>query len=304
MPSKLAETVTGRLYLVATPIGNLADVTLRALDVLRQADYLAVEDTRRSRILLSHYGIKAKLVAYHRHNRSKAGAKLLELLRDGASVALITDGGTPVVSDPGMELVTEALEAGVQVIPIPGASAPTAALSIAGFPSVPFLFEGFLPSKAGQRRKRLEELSWTPYTLVLFEAPHRLVDTLSDIADLFGDRPMVLAREMTKIHETFLRGSAQDILQRLDQEAIRGEITLIIRGFEGEPTPSLSIGEELKLLLEETGKPMGELVKQVAASRGIPKRIVYEEGLRLKRELEDDSPAPEDLRRGEHDPKP
>jgi 16S rRNA (cytidine1402-2'-O)-methyltransferase len=199
------------LYLVATPIGNLGDITLRALHTLAGADILACEDTRVTRNLLSRYGIRQRPVSYHEHNAAQAGPALLAALASGKSVALVSDAGTPLVSDPGYRLVGEAIEAGLRVIPIPGASAPLAALTASGLPSDAFLFAGFLPVRDGQRRQRLETLKLVPATLIFFESPRRLDEALAAMADVLGDRPAVVGRELTKAFEEFRRGSLAEL---------------------------------------------------------------------------------------------
>src|ERR1700676_2806878 len=201
------EAGTGLLYLVATPIGNLEDITLRAIRILKEADVIACEDTRHTQKLLQHYAIHKELVSYHAHNELTRAPELVIQLEEGAQVALVSDAGTPVVSDPGHRLVVLCLRHHIPVVPIPGPSAFVAALAASGLPTEEFLFVGFLPSRAGARRKALDSLKAEPRTLVLYEAPHRLVETLTDAADVMGPRPAVVAREITKLHEEFLRGN-------------------------------------------------------------------------------------------------
>jgi len=272
------------LYVVATPIGNLEDITFRAIHVLKSVDFIAAEDTRRTRKLLSHYGIKNRLVAYHSHNRSTSGPRILKRLQEGACAALTTDSGTPLISDPGLELISGALTFDIEVVPIPGPSAITAALCAAGFPATPHLFLGFLPAKRGNRMSKLKELEWSTYTIIAFEAPHRIHQTLRDLEEVFGQRQMVLAREMTKVHETFLRGSAAEIHHKMGDAKVPGEITLLIEGTREQPASEGSILEELDQLRRHAGVSLKEAIGQVARARGIPKRVVYEESLKLERD--------------------
>ena len=216
------------LYLVATPIGNLEDITLRALRVLKEVALIACEDTRRTRALLSHFGIHAPVTSYFEHNRLRKGARLLETLQAGQSVALVTDAGTPGISDPGFLLVRQAREAGIAVVPVPGPSAVVAALSAAGVPADRFVFDGFLPVKPGRRLHRLEALRALEMTVVCYESPHRILATLEAIAQVFGTHPIVVAREMTKQFEEIVRGPAAVLRERFGAGPVRGEFTLII----------------------------------------------------------------------------
>jgi 16S rRNA (cytidine1402-2'-O)-methyltransferase len=220
--------VPGTLYVVATPLGNLEDITLRALRVLKEVALIACEDTRRTRGLLTHFGIHAEVTSYFEHNRLRKGARLLETLQAGRSVALVTDAGTPGISDPGFQLVRQAREAGVPVVPVPGPSAVVAALSASGVPADRFVFDGFLPVKPGRRRHRLEALRDLEMTVVCYESPHRILATLEAIAEVFGERPIVVARELTKQFEEIVRGSAAALRERLGDGAARGEFTVII----------------------------------------------------------------------------
>src|ERR1017187_7850417 len=230
-----SDSPTGCLYLVATPIGNLEDITLRAIRVLKEADLVACEDTRQTQKLLQHYAIHKEMVSYHAHNELTRAPELVIQLEEGAQVALVSDAGTPVVSDPGHRLVVLCLRHHIPVVPIPGPSAFVAALAASGLPIEEFLFVGFLPSRAGARRKALDTLKSEPRTLVLYEAPHRLVETLADAADVMGPRPAVVAREITKIHEEFLRGSLTELCDAAQKRAPRGEITLLIGPSDGAP---------------------------------------------------------------------
>lgn len=265
----------GALYVVATPIGNLEDITLRALRVLREADLVACEDTRHTAKLLKHFGIDKPTVSYHEHNEDRRADELLERLRAGARIALVSDGGTPLISDPGYRVVARAVEAGIEVIPVPGVAAVLAALSAAGLPTDAFLFAGFLPAKAGQRRRALGELKDSRATLVFHEAPHRVLESLEDIEQVLGNRRVVVARELTKIHEEFLRGPVSEVRQLLAaRPAVKGEITLLVE--KGLPAaPAL---ETLRPAVEEAmraGAPRMEAIKREARRRGISKREAY-----------------------------
>ena len=220
--------MTGTLYVVATPLGNLEDITLRALRILKEVALIACEDTRRTRVLLTHFGIHAPVTSYFEHNKRVKGARLLETLRAGQSVALVTDAGTPGISDPGFLLVRQAREAGVPVVPVPGPSAVATALSAAGVPADRFVFEGFLPVKAGRRLRRLEALRDLEMTVVCYESPHRVLGALEAIARVFGAREIVVAREMTKQFEEIVRGPAAALHERFGAGPVRGEFTLII----------------------------------------------------------------------------
>ena len=218
----------GCLYLVATPIGNLEDVSLRALRVLKEVDFIACEDTRETSKLLSHYGINKRSLSYHEHNEVVRAAEIMLELEEGARVALVSDAGTPGISDPGYHLVTMAIRHGIPVVPIPGPTAFSAALVASGLPSDRFHFLGFLPAKRTQRRKALQALAKEQATLVFYEAPHRIADSLADMAATLGDRHVVLAREVTKVHEEFLRGRLHEAAREAKQRALRGEITVLV----------------------------------------------------------------------------
>jgi 16S rRNA (cytidine1402-2'-O)-methyltransferase len=220
--------VPGTLYVVATPLGNLEDVTLRALRVLKEVSVIACEDTRRTRVLLSHFGIHASVTSYFEHNKLRKGARLIETLEHGQSVALVTDAGTPGISDPGFLLVKQARDAGVPVVPVPGPSAVVTALSAAGVPADRFVFDGFLPVKPGRRVHRLEALRSLEMTVVCYESPHRILVALEAIAQVFGEREIVVARELTKQFEEIVRGPAATLKARFEARPVRGEFTLII----------------------------------------------------------------------------
>jgi 16S rRNA (cytidine1402-2'-O)-methyltransferase len=270
----------GCLYLVATPIGNLEDITLRALRVLKEADLIACEDTRQTQKLLQHYAIHKELVSYHAHNELTRAPELVIQLEEGAQVALVSDAGTPVVSDPGHRLVAQCLRHHIPVVPIPGPSAFVAALAASGLPTEEFLFVGFLPSRAGARRKKLETLKSEPRALALYEAPHRLVETLSDAADILGSRHAVVAREITKIHEEFLRGSLAELRDAARKQTPRGEITLLIGpAEEGElqAVPAVSLKQRVEQLEAEAGLDRKAALKMAARERGLGKREAYKQ---------------------------
>jgi 16S rRNA (cytidine1402-2'-O)-methyltransferase len=271
---------TGCLYLVATPIGNLEDITLRAIRVLKEADLIACEDTRQTQKLLQHYAIHKEMVSYHEHNELTRAPELVIQLEEGAQVALVSDAGTPVVSDPGHRLVVLCLRHHIPVVPIPGPSAFVAALAASGLPTDEFLFVGFLPSRVGARRKKLDALKSEPRALVMYEAPHRLADTLSDAAEILGSRPAVVAREVTKIHEEFLRGTLAELRDAARERAPRGEITLMIGpAVEGEiqAAPTLSLKERVAQLESESGLDRKAALKKAARERGLGKRDAYKQ---------------------------
>jgi 16S rRNA (cytidine1402-2'-O)-methyltransferase len=269
--------MTGTLYIVATPIGNLEDITLRAVRVLREAAVIACEDTRHTRKLLDHFTIGTPTVSYHEHNEAQRSEELMERLWRGESIALVSDAGTPLVSDPGHRLVAAAIAAGVPVVPVPGPSAAMSALSASGLATDQFRFCGFLPAKSGQRRKALEERKHEDCTLIYYEAPHRILDALADAAEVFGPRPVVVARELTKMHEEFLRGTAADVREKLAaRPSVKGEFTLLISPVvEGEQLHGETSVEEAVGALEQQGIPRMEAIKQVARERGLGKREVY-----------------------------
>jgi 16S rRNA (cytidine1402-2'-O)-methyltransferase len=273
-------TGNGCLYLVATPIGNLEDITLRAIRILKEVDVIACEDTRHTQKLLQHYGIHKELVSYHAHNELTRAAELIIELEQGAKTALVSDAGMPVVSDPGHRLVTLCLRHHIPVVPIPGPSALIAALAASGLPTEEFLFVGFLPSRAGARRKALDALKAEPRMIVLYEAPHRLVDTLADAAEILGARPAVVAREITKIHEEFLRGNLNDLRDAARTRAPRGEITLLIGPGEAASQivdRAVSLKQRVQQLEAESGLDRKAALKQAARERGLAKREAYKQ---------------------------
>jgi 16S rRNA (cytidine1402-2'-O)-methyltransferase len=275
------------LYLVATPIGNLRDITLRALDVLRQADRIACEDTRQTQKLLNHFLIAKPTVSYHEHNERERAAELVKALKDGERIALVSDAGTPAVSDPGAWLVREAIAAGVAVIPIPGANAAVSALVASGLSASSFAFLGFLPEKAGARRTFLEKLADEPRdrasTLIFYEAPHRILETLADIEKVWGPTTRaVVARELTKIHEEFVRGTVGEVRRELEgRDRVRGEITLLIEapvGSSAAPAGNAEkVSDRIARLQGESGIDEMEALKRLARKLGRAKSEVYRE---------------------------
>jgi 16S rRNA (cytidine1402-2'-O)-methyltransferase len=272
--------MAGLLYLVATPIGNLEDITYRAVRVLGEADLIACEDTRQTRKLLDRYGIHKPTISYHEHNEVERTGELAARLCAGAVIALVSDAGMPLVSDPGYRLVRAAIESGVPVQPVPGPSAALAALTASGLPTEAFRFGGFLPAKPGQRAKTLEALAEERATLIFYEAPHRILETLQAIEKALGPRPVVVARELTKIHEEFLRGTAAEIgAQLAERDAVKGEITVLI-GRPSGPVPDDTPVDQAVDALLRAGTPRMDAIKQVARRRGMSKREVYEKLLR------------------------
>ncbi len=266
------------LYVVATPIGNLSDMVPRAVEILQSVDLVAAEDTRHSAPLLKHFGIDTPMMAYHDHSDAGALARIEGCIERGGSVALISDAGTPLISDPGFRLVRHAHEQGWSVVPIPGASAAIAALSVAGLPTDRFRFEGFLPAKAGARRNQLDELAQESSTLVFYEAPHRVLETLQDMRDVLGgSRMAVLARELTKAFETVLRAPLSELVERVetDSNQSRGEIALLVAGAEagsGEITPEIA---RMLDLLSDTLPPR-QAAGLVADAFGLRKKMLYD----------------------------
>jgi len=276
------------LYLVATPIGNLEDITLRALRVLKEVNLIACEDTRQTQKLLNHYGIATRSISYHEHNEMTRAAELIVDLEQGLRMALVTDAGMPGISDPGFRLITLAIRHHVPVIPVPGATAFLAALVASGLPTESFRFSGFLPAKLGQRRALLESVKDSPRTQVFYEAPHRIVEALKDVVDTLGPhRPVVIAREVTKLHEEFLRGRAGEILETLQSRGeVKGEITLIIGKADGsasQPAEALaSVRQRLERLMEQEKLDEKTALKKVAKEMGVSKSEAYRELQRSK----------------------
>ena len=273
-----ASKAAGKLFLVGTPIGNLEDITFRALKTLKEVDLIACEDTRRTQQLLNHYAIKTPTTSYHEHNELTRSAELMIELEEGSHIALVSDAGMPVISDPGFRLVSLAVRHGIPVIPIPGASAFVAALSAAGLPVDKFRFLGFLPSKKGQRRKALEELKDASKTLVFYEAPHRLVEMLNDLLDVLGEQLVVVAREVTKLHEEFLRGSVSEVLGVLKKKPVKGEITVLaapqMANHQGA-TAQASVSEEVAQAMAAEGLDERAALKAIAKKLGISRSEAY-----------------------------
>lgn len=262
----------GILYIVSTPIGNLGDMTYRAVETLRNADLIACEDTRRSGKLLKEYGIPGRLLSYHEHNEAERTGEILDALKDGRSVAVISDAGTPGIADPGFKAVEAAIDAGVSVVSVPGPSALAAAISISGLPADSVFFGGFLPSKKGERTRRLAELKGLAATIVFYESPHRLRQSLADCLEVLGDRRMVLAREITKLHEECLRGSISEIIEKTTADPAKGEIVLL---FE-RPGPD---GADKPLAAEEAAKRYNDLISEGLDQKKALRQTARELGL-------------------------
>jgi 16S rRNA (cytidine1402-2'-O)-methyltransferase len=283
-----SRTLAPGLYLVATPIGNLEDITLRALRVMKESDLIACEDTRQTQKLLNHYGITTRTTSYHEHNEMTRSAELVVDLEEGARIALVTDAGMPGISDPGFRLISLAIRHHVPVVPIPGASAFLAALVASGLPTDSFRFSGFLPAKAGQRRKILEDIRESPRTQVFYEAPHRVNEALEDIVEILGrQRHVVIAREVSKIHEEFLRGHAGDVLETLKARGdVKGEITLLIGKMEPAEqkalSPRVSVRQRVAQIIAEENLDEKAALKKVAKEMGMSKSEAYRELQRSK----------------------
>ena len=278
------------LYLVATPIGNLEDITLRAVRVLKEVDMIACEDTRQTQKLLKHYGIPTRTISYHEHNEMTRSAELVKEMQEGASIALVTDAGMPGISDPGFRLISLAIRHHLPVVPIPGASAFLSALVASGLPTDSFRFSGFLPAKRGERRAALEAIKTSPRTQVFYEAPHRIVESISDVVEILGENcHVVIAREVTKLHEEFLRGRAGEVLETLKaRDGVKGEITLLIR--KGKEETSVATGAfarppirvRVEQIIKEEKVDEKAALKKAAKERGISKSEAYRELQRRK----------------------
>lgn len=264
------------LYVVATPIGNLEDVTLRALRVLREVDVIAAEDTRRTRKLLARYEIHTPLTSYHEGNERAKAEALAQRLEAGESVALVSDAGTPTISDPGYRLVRAAADKGLPVTPVPGASAAVAALSVCGLATDRFVFQGFLPSRRGRRKEKLQELREDPRTAVYYEAPRRVRDTLSDMREVLGDRAALVGRELTKAHEELLRGTLSELAERLDRDAPRGEFVIVVAGHGETPDVDEELLRAEAARLLRTGRKANDVAKLMARTFPLAKRDAYE----------------------------
>lgn len=278
--------MAGILYIVATPMGNLEDMTFRAVRILKEVDLIAAEDTRHSKRLMDHYGIQTPMVACHDHNEDRKAADLLARLASGQSIALISDAGTPLISDPGYKLVRMVTQHNITVVPVPGCNAAIAGLSAAGLPTDRFLFCGFLPKKQARQSRLLSELKPQSPTLIFYESPRRIKTLLARAADALGNRQACLARELTKRHEEFIRGSLSDILKALEQrEQVKGECVLFIQGAarEDNPPPSAETLESAILEKLDQQPRTGDLAKELAATFNLPKKQVYDTILSLKR---------------------
>lgn len=269
----------GILYLVSTPIGNLEDITLRALRILREVDIIAAEDTRQTIKLLNHFNINKPLTSFFRHNENKKGEYIISLLEIGKNVALVSDAGTPAISDPGEELVRLAIEAGITIVPIPGPVAGTSGLIISGLPTGRFTFEGFLPMNKKNRRDRLESLENEQRTMIFYEAPHKLKSTLKDMRDSWGNRNIAIARELTKIHEEVIRTTFDDAILMYEDTSPKGEFVLVVSGYNGKTQKdvfwkNMTIEEHYKYYIDK-GENRMDATKKVAKDRGVTKREIY-----------------------------
>ena len=273
----------GTLYIVATPIGNLEDITLRALRILKKVDLIAAEDTRHTRKLLTHYGIATPLTSYHDHSESTKAPVLVETLLAGKNIALVSDAGTPCISDPGYRLVKSAVEADIPVVPIPGPSMLTALVSVGGLPTDRFAFEGFLPAKKSQRQRALRELCHEKRPLIFYESPHRLLSTLADLAHIFGDRRVVVGRELTKQFEEILRGPISTVCRAFHHRSVKGEVALVVEGWDEKDgdAPAQSAAELMRQLLAN-GTGLKEAARAVSEACHIPKRDAYALGVKIK----------------------
>ena len=278
----------GVLYIVATPIGNLQDISARALEVLKAVSLIAAEDTRHSRKLLMHYGIGTALQSVHEHNERDVTGRLVQKLTAGADVALVSDAGTPLISDPGFHLVRSARQAGIRVVPVPGPSALIAALSVAGLPTDRFVFEGFLAAKQVARRQRLQGLAAETATLVFYESSHRITASLADMADCLGDhRAASLARELTKTFETVLTGSLLGLLEQLqaDSQQQKGEFVVMVQGAAPRDPAAIDVASEQVLAVLLSELPLKQAATLAARITGLSKNVLYEQGLKLKNKV-------------------
>jgi len=281
-----SEYHAGTLYVVSTPIGNLQDITLRAIEVLKGVALIAAESAMHTKRLCQHYGVRTRLTSYNQHNRKVRGPELIRKLKSGLDIALVTNAGTPCVSDPGTPLIQDAHQEGIRVTAVPGPSAVTAGLSVSGLPGERFLFAGFLSNRPIKRKKELEALRQVPWTMIFFEAPHRIEATLQDLREVLGDRRMVMVREQTKLHEEVFVGPVSSIIDSLDQGELRGEFTLVVEGM-GRASASVSIDVDtrgtIKRLLRE-GSSVRDIARRIALERRLPYRLLYRECLAVKKE--------------------
>jgi 16S rRNA (cytidine1402-2'-O)-methyltransferase len=265
----------GTLYLVATPIGNLQDISLRALEILKSVDTIACEDTRHTRKLLTHFGISAKLLSYHEHNEQERAERLAAMLEDGKSIAVVSDAGTPGISDPSFRIVQKAYEIGAKVVPIPGAVAFVNALIASGLPTDSVFFGGFLPSKKGERQNRLREVKEIPATLVFYETPHRIAKSLADCFEILGDRKAAIARELTKLHEEIVRGDLPELAEKFSENPTKGEIVLVIEKAQNRKVKDLTSLPERVGGLEAEGFDHKTALKKAAKEFGLSKSEAY-----------------------------
>ena len=274
----------GTLYVVATPIGHRDDITLRALNILGHVDLIAAEDTRKTRRLLDLHGIKGSFISYHEHNENERAPQILKKLKNGTSIALVSNAGTPTVSDPGYRLINSAAKNEVNIVPVPGVSAAAAALSVAGLPTDAFTFAGFVSKKKGKRLKQLGELAQEPRTLIFYESPRRILTLLKEIIDTMGNRYGMLGREMTKLHEEFIRGRLSEILEILEgRSETKGECTLLISGCEEGSTVNWeTVRNEIRNELESKNEPVSRLAQKISQKYGLSKNKVYQEALEIR----------------------
>ena len=280
----------GTLYVVATPIGNRDDITLRALKILERVDLIAAEDTRKTGRFLEHHGINGSLISYHEHNENMRTPQLLAKLKSGASIALVSNAGTPTVSDPGYRLINSAAGHAVTIVPVPGVSAAAAALSASGLPTDTFTFTGFLPKKKGRRSKQLEQLAQESRTLIFYESPNRIITLINEIIVAMGNRYGVMAREMTKLHEEFIRGPLSEILKILEaRSGIKGECTLLVTGLDESRTVEWeTVKNEIQDQLKSSTEPVSALAKKISQKYGLPKNRVYQAALKIREQMADD----------------
>jgi len=287
----LQQFVTGTLYVVATPIGNLKDITFRALEIFKKVELIAAEDTRHTKKLLSHFDIKSRLIAYHEHNEEQSTKGILEKLKSGDSVALVSSAGTPTVSDPGYRLINTVIKEKITVVPIPGVSAAITALSASGLPSDRFCFIGFLPSKSKKRCEQLDRLVGIEATLIFYESPRRIIAVMENMMEILGDRYAVFSREMTKTYEEFLRGNFSELLAELKtRQTIKGEITLLVSGEKiDKPFCFEDIRHQVEAELKNGKTGVLQLAKQLSKSCGVSKNMLYDKILELKTTMEQSS---------------
>ncbi len=272
----------GILYICPTPIGNLEDITLRTIKVLNEVDLIAAEDTRHTLKLLNHYNIKKPLISYHEHNKITAGEKILEEIKKGKKIALVTDAGMPGISDPGEDIIKRCIEENIELVALPGPTAFVLALVLSGLSTESFVFEGFLPSKGKERKDRLNKLKNETRTIILYEAPHRIISLLKDLLEALGNRKIAISRELTKIHEETFRGTIQEAIEKFESQNPKGEFVLVVEGtdVEEQSFDHISIKEHIKMYMDE-GLSKKESIKKVAKERNIPKSQVYREGIDL-----------------------